>query len=224
MNNNLPIIATFLEALSFPYKHYRMLLKAGLPIIITGGLFTTLDHFSSYAEGNSVPVPFIILLAIAFFLSLVMAIVGCHRIFLLGSSVVEESSFLNWTGNEIRYIGWFIFIGLCTSLVALPLMLIFIPFMASSLESSFENQPVFLAVFGLINIPTYYVVSRWSLVLPSSAIDIHGKNLTRSWGLSSGNGWRLTPLIGFLPFITRRSNGPKHCALFPLAERYTLFE
>jgi hypothetical protein len=186
-NKNLPIVSTFLEALSFPYKHYRLLLKVGLPLIITEILGTTLSHFFSDSESTALAI-FSILLNIAFYLSLVMAIVGCHRIFLLDSSVVEGSNLFNWTGNEIKYIGWMIFIGLCASLIPLPLILM----------TSLEN---FLAIAVLINIPICYVISRWSLVLPSSAIDIHGKNLTWSWELSDGNGWRLTLLIGFLPFI-----------------------
>ena len=217
MNNNLPITATFLEALSFPYKHYRMLLKVGLPLIITGGLLLTLNyffpniagidwfsltlsHFFSNTEWDAIQV-FSIVMDILFLLSLVMAIVGCHRIFLLESNIVEESNLFTWTGNEIKYIGWLIFIGLCTFLVSIPFTFILIPFMLSSYEIFFENQFVVFAVIALFNIPIYYIASRWSLVLPSSAIGIHGKSLTWSWELSSNNGWRLTLLIGFLPFI-----------------------
>ncbi len=202
MNNNLPVITTFLEALSLPFKHYRMLLKAGLPIIITGGLSTVLIHFSVNEEGNTLPIALGVLLAVAVVLSLVMAIVGCHRIFLLGDNVVEDASLLNWTGNEIQYIGWWMFIGLGAALVSMPFMLILIPFMMSSIEGFSKNQFVLIAVLSLGYAPIYYVVSRWSLVLPSSAIDIHGKDLTWSWGLSSGNGWRLTLLISLLPFVT----------------------
>jgi uncharacterized membrane protein HdeD (DUF308 family) len=178
-----------------------MLLKIGFPLIISGAFFLILNHFSSEIGGNIALVVFGVILMIAFILSLVMAIVGCHRIFLLGPKIVDESSLLNWTGNEIKYIGWWVLIGLCTALVALPFMFIFMPFIATSAENLFDNQVMFFTVIGLINIPIYYVASRWSLVLPSSAIDKHGKSLTWSWGISSGNGWRLTLLIGFLPYI-----------------------
>jgi len=201
LNNNLPIIATFLEALSFPYKYYRVLLKIGFPLIISVTFFLILNHFSSGSDGNIALVVFGVILVLASVLSLVMAIVGCHRIFLLGPDIVEESSLLNWTGNEIKYIGWWVLIWLCTALIGLPFMIIFMPFIASSAENLFDNQVMFFTVIGLINIPIYYVVSRWSLVLPSSAIDKHGKSLTWSWGISSGNGWRLTLLIGFLPYV-----------------------
>lgn len=51
-------------------------------------------------------------------------------------------------------------------------------------------------------VPLYYVASRWSLVLPSSAIGIHGNSFRWSWRGSSGNGWRLTLLIWFFPLLT----------------------
>lgn len=178
-----------------------MLLKVGFPLIITGTLFLTVDHFFSGSDGGAVLVMLGIMLVISFILSLVVAIVGCHRIFLLDSSVSDHSNLLSWTGNEIAYMGWWLFIGLCTCFVAFPIVFILIPFLDSSLDGAFENQTVFFSLMGFINIPICYVVSRWSLVLPSSAIDLHGKSLTWSWGLSSGNGWRLTLLIGLLPFI-----------------------
>lgn len=45
-------------------------------------------------------------------------------------------------------------------------------------------------------------MSRCSLILPSCAIGISGRSFLWSWEQSSGNGWRLTLLIGVLPFAT----------------------
>lgn len=191
-----------MEALSFPYKYYRILLKVALPIIITGGLILVSSHFMVNEEGNPWLIEVSILLTIAFVLSLTMAIVGCHRIFLLGDNVVERASLFYWTGNEIKYIGWWILIGICSAFIAIPFMLILMPFIMSSLEGFVDNQSASNAIMSMIYIPIYYVASRWALVLPSSAIDIHGKNLTWSWRLSAGNGWRLTLLISLLPFLT----------------------
>lgn len=45
MQKNLPILKIFLEATSLPYKHYRTLLKAGLPLIILSGSYIVFNHF-----------------------------------------------------------------------------------------------------------------------------------------------------------------------------------
>ena len=58
-----------------------------------------------------------------------------------------------------------------------------------------------LLFFYVVAVVASYVASRGSLVLPSSAIGIHGKSFGWSWRLSSGNGWRLTLLLSFLPSI-----------------------
>ncbi len=193
MKNKLPVVTIFTEAISLPFKHYRLLLKVGLPLIISGGLLITFFPENGKSE---LLTGLIVLIAIAFFVSLIMTIVGCHRLFLMDSSVVEQARPFNWTGNEIKYIGWWLLIGICTSLIALPFL--FMLSLSSSQDNIFGNNAILSAV---IYIPIYYVASRWSLVLPSSAIDRHGKSLTWSWRLSDGNGWRLTFLIGFLPFI-----------------------
>lgn len=210
LNARLPIMATFLEALTLPYKHYRALPKVGLPLIVTLGMGESLFYFFPDTEGGYLELAFFGLIGIALLLSLVMAIVGCHRIFLLGDSVAEKSRLLNWTGSAINYAGWCIYIWLCVIFAFLT----FFPFVIvcmwlwESARHFFDNYPTFLSAIGavvvvvgsaLFGVLYLYVISRWSLVLPSSAMGIHGKSLAWSWRLSSGSGWRLTLLIGFLP-------------------------
>lgn len=202
MDNKLPILPIFLEALSFSVKHYRVLLKVGLPLLITHILFAVFSHFVAIDFANPLLVILTVVFVVAYLLSSVMAVVGCHRIYLLGSDVVEKEPILNWTGNEIKYAGWWVLVGLCAMLIAIPLMLVIIPVFMSSSVSVFENQNLLIAIIAIIDIPIYYIVSRCSLVLPSSAIGVHGKQLSWSWKLSSGNAWRLTLLIGSLPILT----------------------
>jgi len=197
----LPILTIFLEALSLPHKYCRELFKTGLPIIVIGGLFITINYFLGGVQESSVQGGVYILLSLAFICALVMAIVGCHRIFLLNESDIGEPALLNWTGNEVKYVGWWMLIALCVSLIAFPLMGVFIPILESLIGPVIENKSIFLIVLSLVNFPVYYLASRWSLVLPAAAIDVHGKNLNWSWGLSSGNGWRLTVLISVLPIV-----------------------
>ena len=202
-NRKLPVAAIFLAAISLPFQHYRLLFKVGLPLIISGALlFIVLDPVSAESEEAAPPAILSMGLGIMFLVSLVMAVVGCHRIFLMSPNVVEDAKPFHWTGNEIKYAGWWLLIGICIYLVIIPFSLLLIPLMMNSaLSNALENEVIIYLLLGLVYLPLLYIISRWSLVLPSSAIDIHGKSLGWSWRLSEGNGWRLTLLIGILPLM-----------------------
>ena len=197
MINKLPILSTFIEALSLPCKYYRSLLRVGFPTILTGLTFIMFNYFFPNNDKIYILTAIDIILVITLCLSLVMSVVGCHRVVLLGESVVRKSSLLNWTGNEIKYIGWWILISLLSGLMmilpSIPLLIL-----VSLLSTSLLGVGVIILFFCLV---ASYIASRCSLVLPSSAIGIHGKSFGWSWRLSSGNGWRLTLLLSFLPFI-----------------------
>ncbi len=51
--------------------------------------------------------------------------------------------------------------------------------------------------------PYLYFFSRWSLVLPATAID-ETFDMSLSWSLSKGNGIRLMFLLGLIPVITNQ--------------------
>lgn len=199
----LPIERIFLEAVELPAIHWRPLLKAGLPLIVVGSLLFgsgVLPIETSEGTNGS----FSTLIFIAFLLlwvTLVMAIIACHRIFLLGPKLVENAALFNWTGNELRYIGWTLLIGLCAAVVAIPFGILIFPLMAASSGESASN-PVLLMILQVgISIPVYYVISRLSLVLPAAAIDGRGLSFGWAWELSYGNGWRLTVLVSLLPVL-----------------------
>jgi len=204
-NKKLPVNDIFLEAINLPSKHYKMLLKVGLPLIIINALSIIQFYYSKSPEGEFSINPFSFILLIGFAISLVMAIIGCHRIFLLGEEVVENTSLFHWTGNEIKYIGWWILIGFCAMVVMIPFTML-TPLMVSATNNSY----VWIALPTLMTIPVLYLFSRWSLLLPSSAVGIHGKSLSWAWGLSSNNAWRLTLLVGLLPVL-----GDSIFSLFP---------
>jgi len=129
---------------------------------------------------------------------MVMAIVGCHRIILLEEDS-SSSKFLNWTGCELNYIGWWVVLGFYSALAAVVYI-----FVSSALLQFFHQFFSFsLPAIGpwelVITLPFLYIVSRWSLILPSAAVGIQGKPPRWSWNQSIGNGWRLTILIACLP-------------------------
>jgi hypothetical protein len=200
LNKNLPVISIFLEALRLPYKHFRLLMKLSIPVFVVALGVEATDYFLSIDKGSSFLMALNTALQIVLCLLLSMAVVGCHRIVILGDRVVDETSLLHWTGNEFAYIGWSILIIVCGVVINLFLKSIMEPFMLPTINSYMENEILSLGITFLLSIPMYYLMSRWFLVLPSSAIGVRRKSLYWYWSLSSGNGWRLTVLIGFLPF------------------------
>ncbi len=155
------------------------------------------NHFFPNDAGNQMSLISDIIIEPLFILSLVIAIVGCHRIFLKYSTPEENNKLFRWTGNEIRYIGWWLLIGIVISLISIPVVLLVMPILTNSINDNSTLYPLLL----FIGLPIFYVASRWSMVLPASAIDIKNKTLTWSWDMSKDNGWRLTLLISILPFF-----------------------
>ena len=115
---------------------------------------------------------------------------------------MNETKAFRWTTRETRYIGWWIGIMIMVFFVALPLGLLLMPLITDTTNNLLNSQFFTLSVGGVLSIPIYYVISRFSLILPATAIDINGKSLSWAWKLSSGNSWRLTLLIGLAPFTT----------------------
>lgn len=200
METKLPVIKIFLKALSLPALYQRELFKVGTPLLIVGLIVIVFQHLGIGGEDTYLDEVINGVFMTCVSVALVMAIVGCHRVFILGPDSVIENTFISWTGNEIKYVGWWVLIGLAAALISMPLISLFSPLLDNSFDGYLENKFYYYVVFNLISIPIYYIVSRWSLLLPASATDTHGKNFSWSWHLSDGNGWRLTFLIGFLPF------------------------
>lgn len=199
-NEKLPVEEIFRKALALPINHFKELLIVGAPLIIAGTVVLIFTDLLLPRSFNFELVGLSVFLATFFILTLVIGIIGCHRIVILGPDASRTKNIFSWTGNEIRYIGWWLVIGICSALIAVPLMFIVMPLMSTSIDELFDDI-LTVYILELINIPIYYLVSRWSLVLPAAAVDIREKGLSWAWKLSEGNGWRLTLLVGFIPFM-----------------------
>ena len=202
MDNKLPIKKIFLSAISLPSLYCRQLIKIGWPLLLVGAISIVTQHLAIGGDDSYVDEIIGVTLAILMVVTLVMAIVGCHRLFIFGPKEETEYKLFEWSGNEIKYAGWWILIGFIAGIISIPILLVLVPFAQNGFEGLIENQSFYYVVMGLVNIPIYYFISRWSLVLPASATDTHGKSLSWSWDLSSSYAWSLTFLIGILPFST----------------------
>jgi len=200
----LPVVKIFIEALQLPGRHLATLIRIGSPFLIVVLAITAVNHFFQYDSVENSSLPFwgsFALIAIMFVATSVMAIVGCHRTFLMDPKEVTETKPIRWGGREMRFVGWWIVIVLCAALTAIPLIMVLTPFFLPLNNSSSENFFLSRWIRILIGLPPSYFISRWSLLLPAVATDKR-YNLPWSWFLSKGNGIRLTVLVGLLPFVT----------------------
>ena len=203
MNKKLPVVATLKEAILLPFKHLGCVLKVGFPLILFFVLQFIISYFLLFDGGilrqsddvffaiNLISLP----LNVA---ALVIGVVGCHRIFLLDHAR-ENTRLFNWTGNEIKVVGWWLVIGIAFLLMAIPFFLIF--FVMGGFNIIARMGFAELAVTFLFFMPLLYIMVRWLLVIPSAAIGIHGKTLSWSWRLTAGNGFRLMLLVSIFPFL-----------------------
>ena len=193
MNQPLPIGSIFSAALKLPLQHTRKLVFLGLPLL---GMLMLFDYFMPETlnfDSGTLALIQQACIGVLTCLSLVIAVVGCHRLFLLENNQKP----LFWSGNEFSYLIWWILMTIYMVLIMLPFALLLIP-LTGFLESSYSG--LIEVVIVVLNIPLYYLISRWSLLLPAVATGKRDVNIPWSWRLSKGNAWRLTLLIGLFPF------------------------
>ncbi|MCF6318795.1 MAG: hypothetical protein L3J83_05900 [Proteobacteria bacterium] len=140
--------------------------------------------------------PFIFLIYLIFLIVFSIVMVGCHRVFLMNDDDIGNTATIRLGVREWNFMAWWIKLGLIMAVLFIPTMLLIIPFYVN-IESE-PNDWVFL----VITIPMIYILSRLSLVFPATAVQNTNTSLAKTWKLSSGNGWRLTLLIGLIPFLT----------------------
>ncbi len=205
----LPVVSIMKEASLLPFKHFPMLLRAGLPLLIVAGIAGLLSPYMPPEKNTALFMITALSVALIILTSLIAAIIGCHRIFLLDNNDVMNTRFFPLSGQEPYYIGWAILISLCCALVNMPLSIVLAPIMgtfATAAKDSANTIPLMFIIFAVTQLPLYYLASRWSLALPAAAVGLRGKGLSWAWQLSAGNGWRLLLLTGFLPLLINLSH------------------
>ena len=198
--NALPVKRIFLESIQLPIVRFRSLLRVGAPLLSLL-IITMLIGQSGIIELQQEAGLFIVMGLVFLFLAVLtatMAVVGCHRIFLMDEKDIMATATVRWDERESRFLGWWIGIGILASLVILPLMLALMPLYNSFVE---YNELMTELLMAVLILPVYYFISRWSLLLPATAVDTR-HDLSWSWKISRGNGLRLTVLIGVIPFLT----------------------
>jgi hypothetical protein len=128
-------------------------------------------------------------------------IVTCQRLILLGDESVARFGPLKWTWRETRFVGWFVAIVACIIWISIPagilLELLLLPF--DEFSSYLDELPSDSWISYLLAAPFFYVMARWSLVIPATAVD-ERPDLRWAWRCSRGNGWRLVLVVWLLPW------------------------
>lgn len=205
-NSALPVKEILSKAVTSPFKYWLPLLKQCWPLLVslsmayaffviqdgTGDIITSL--FEEENPAGSILV--LILIPISVFITLVMSIIRCHRIFILEGA--DNINPLSFTGKEIRYIGWSILFMIITWISLMILMFALNPIK----ENLPEDSIIFTVILSMIIIPIQFFIAQYSLLLPASAMGEKELGLEWASDLTKGNKIRIFLLIGVIPLLT----------------------
>ena len=146
-------------------------------------------------------------------LILAFAALSCHRMMLLGPVSIAKFGVDGHRRRDWKFVAgafyvWFA-LSLLISLTEFALSLLGTNWMQLKALGGIEATFIGIA----ISQPALYVVSRQSLLLPAIAVDMPTGG---GWRLSRNNGWRLTLLVGGLPWLINACEG-SIASLFPRA-------
>jgi len=186
----LPIIKIFKEVPIRIFTNYKSFLRLTSPFIIYS--------IFSYLGFNTLLPVVDFLLSIVF---AVLAIVGCHRVFLLDKEEVMQTRIIRWGRSEASFIGWWILIGLCGVLIVYPLMYLFTNAHSSIIQYTSLGKDAPLVAMIPVLVIICYIFLRCSLVFPAASIE-EETSFSWSWSISKGNSLRLAFLIGLIPMLS----------------------
>ena len=195
----LPVLNIIIEAFWFPLKYKLQFLNAlALPLFLVVGIV----GFSTEVHPESQSFKFGIYLLYVYALSFFT--VSCHRLILLKTDKRASPIAAPMLKRIIVFTIWGIIVYI---LAGIPLA--FILTLASNITSSaggisgshnLTNEN-FNWVKLLLMLPFGYLLGRFSLVFPATAVDVT-TSIKWSWVATKNNGIRMLILIGGIPWIS----------------------
>lgn len=165
---------------------YNSLKFPSLGILITSLLINK--------NAETFTVPNTILLLISGYFSIIFA-VYCHRIYLKKETPKDIVDIFKWDKRKTNFLITIIVLGLVISICIVP-----VPFILIYLRKFVPELNAFILWFILM-LPIGYVFSRFSLILPATAID-KDNSWSTAWHISKGNGWNLYLLLVVIPWLS----------------------
>lgn len=191
----LDVVKVVYGAFALPWEQRKNFFNA---LFIPTSLLFTYSLCRSYLdewlpEGSVWPLTLLFAVLFTFFA------VPCHRLALLGSE--QKGAYLpRWSRRETRFLVWLtllwgsMMLGLMAStMVADTLALNLIG--PEGWETLRSNRVVWYASL----LPAYYLIARFSLMLPAIAID-NKTSPVHAWYLSRNNGLRLMLIVYAVPW------------------------
>lgn len=195
----LPVLNIIFEAFWYPWKYkYQMFNALALPValvVIISAVWSELGAGIQIINGLLYPL---------YFLSVSFFTISCHRFILIesGNKISQSYFFI------LKRIIVFGLLGVLVYFLAgIPFWIILTIAMNTlsdaALVSSSHNftSDSFSWVKLFLMLPFGYLVGRFSLILPATAIDVR-TNIMWSWQATKNNGIRMLILIGVVPWIT----------------------
>jgi hypothetical protein len=199
MTNRLDVGKVVYGAFLVPWIHRRAFARAlALPL----GAMASLALCSYYLSGH-VPTSIHWLLYVAYWSVFVLFAVTCHRLVLLDPAEVSRQWLPQWSMRQTRFFVLFGAVwGICFFLAAWPVMTILAglmlhvpgPWRDLTLEDTGQWA------FRASQVVSFYLMARLCVIFPATALD-RKVNLRWAWDLTRKNGWRLTLVVGALPWI-----------------------
>lgn len=132
----------------------------------------------------------------------VLFAITCHRLVLIGDQSVPKYGLLKWTQRETQFFGWCLVLMLA---FIVPWLIFFMFFFNSFLLAPamglVESDSGRIMIVSLSFLPSLYIVSRLGVLYPATAVE-RPADMKWAWNLSKNNGWRLTFVIGLLPWVS----------------------
>lgn len=193
-NDTVSVFKVLKEAFNLSIKYVDQLTKILMPLLVVSLVSIGLDFYFR-AESAVLRESVSFFFGLAYYAVLIITVIACHRLFILGG----EKNFISlWSGNEFKYLGWCLLIGLCLYFYCIVAFL-FLALLQINETLTLLDQTVFYVLLITVIYPVLYLAARWSLVLPSTALGMKGQSLKWSWSTTSGSGLKLSLLLVLLP-------------------------
>lgn len=211
MPTPLPVFKIISGAFTFLWeKKLRMIRALSIPITVVfiSDIFPYLiPILDNYYE--SIPIPLLYSFSIGIRIisaaAQILFAITCHRLVLIGNTGVPEYGMLSWTRREWWFLAFAIILPLVYFLSVALYLLAKGLFMEFDIDiESFQllftqGDGIYLLMF-LVALPSVYIFSRLSLLLPATAVD-RDVDVGWAWKSTKTNGWRLTVIIVLLPLL-----------------------
>ena len=190
---HLPVINIILGAFRIPWSKRSRIARA---VIAPAIALSAIGAYWVYSRPGTYESNLWVLL---YGLALTPFAVACHRVLLLGDESLPQYGIMTWTVREGRFLTWLLAAWSLAFLTTMFLLMTIgtIVMNVFDIPRAWMEMGWFLGSFEVLGT---YVLARLSLILPAVALD--GRpSLSSIWRLSHGNGWRLTVVLGGLPWL-----------------------